>query len=124
MPDTEKVARFKMFAKGHLLALLSAAPDFTLDKSEAYQAIRTAFTQAEGWAPELDEVGPNGRISPWLNRIHWGVSELVQEGVVERSSGSDQLRAIGLRRNLSAPASAGVKLDSERLRGAVRLFRM
>lgn len=92
-----------MFAREHLLSLMRAAPSGVLNKQEAYQAIRVAFTQTQGWAPDLDEIEAGPAKAPrWLNRLHWVVADLVQSSVLEKSAGSDQLRPTPLGQGLLA----------------------
>lgn len=103
MAESDVVAGFKTFAQDRLLALLRPAPGNSLAKQTAYDEIRTAFAEAAGWPAELDAVEPGpAKTSCWLNRLHWVVADLVQAGVLEKSSGSDVLCATELGRGLLA----------------------
>ena len=64
------------------------------------------YTGRFGWAVELDEIEPGPARTPrWLNRIHWAVADLVQAGILEKSSGSDDLRPTEMGKGLIALAA-------------------
>ena len=93
MVETNAVEGFKAFAGKALLAQLRLASD-SASKQAVYQGVRDAYTSEYGWAAELDEIEPGPARTPrWLNRLHWTVADLVQAGILEKSSGSDGLRA-------------------------------
>ena len=103
MAESDVGAGFKTFAQDQLLTLLRPAPGNSLAKQTAYDEIRKAFTEVAGWPAELDAVEPGPSKMPrWLNRLHWVVADLVQAGILEKSSGSDVLCATELGRGLLA----------------------
>lgn len=94
MGEIDSVARFKAFATNALLAQLHPVSGSAWPKQAAYEGVRKAYTTEFGWPTELDEIEPGPAQTPrWLNRLHWTVADLVQAGILEKSSGSDDLRA-------------------------------
>lgn len=106
MIETDAVAHFKTFAMKALLAQLRPVSGSTLPKQTAYEGVRKAYTSEFGWPAELDEIerGP-ARTPRWLNRLHWAVADLVQAGILEKSSDSDDLRATEMGKGLIALAA-------------------
>ena len=101
--ETDAAPGFKAFAAKALLAELHSAPGSTLPKRAAYARIRKAYTSAFGWPAEFDEIEPGPAQTPrWLNRLHWAVADLVQAGILEKSGGSDELRATEMGKGLIA----------------------
>jgi hypothetical protein len=101
--ETDAVTRFKAFATKELLARLRPAPGSALSKQSAYEDVRKSYTTEFGWPAELDEIEPGPARTPrWLNRLHWAVADLVQAGILEKSSGSDDLRATEMGKGLIA----------------------
>lgn len=106
MVETDAVARFKTFAAKALLAQLHSVPGSALPRQAVYEGVRRAYTGEFGWPAELDEIEPGPARTPrWLSRIHWAVADLVQAGILERSSGSDDLRATDMGKGLIALAA-------------------
>ena len=101
MAESDGVAKFKAFAQEHLMALLRSAGGGGVNKQMAYDAVRSAFSAEAGWPAELDtpEPGPS-RTPRWLNRLHWVVADLVQAGLLEKSSGTAELKPTTLGRGL------------------------
>ena len=101
MADSDAVSAFRTFARSELLNLLARSDEGRLAKEPTYQRIREAFQSQGRWATELDEAEAGPAQTPrWLNRLHWAVADLVQEGLLEQSSGSNELRLTGLGRDL------------------------
>ena len=106
MVETDTVARFRAFTTKALLAQLHPVPGSALPKRAAYEGVRKAYTSEFGWPAELDEIEPGPARTPrWLNRLHWTVADLVQAGILEKSSGSDDLRATEMGKGLIALAA-------------------
>ena len=106
MVETDTVARFKTFATKALLAQLRSLPGGVLPKQTAYEGVRKAYTDEFSWSAELDEIesGP-ARTPRWLTRLHWAVADLVRAGILEGSSGRDDLRATEVGKGLIALAA-------------------
>ena len=103
MVETDEVARFKAFATKVLLAQLRTTPGNVLTKQATYEGIRNAYIGQFGWPVELDQIEPGPAQTPrWLNRIHWAVADLVQVGILEKSSGSNDLRPTEVGKGLIA----------------------
>ena len=106
MVETDEVARFKAFATKALLTQLHATSGSALPKPAAYDGVRMDYTGQFGWPVELDEIEPGPARTPrWLNRIHWAVADLVQAGILEKSSGSNDLRPTDMGKGLIALAA-------------------
>ncbi len=106
MVETDAVARFKAFATKALLAQLHSVSGSALPKQAAYEGVRNAYTGEFGWPAELNEIEPGPARTPrWLNRLHWTVADLVQAGILEKSSGSNDLRATEMGKGLIALAA-------------------
>ena len=101
MADSDAGSAFRAFVRSEMLNLLARSLEGRLAKEPTYQRIHESF-QAQGrWATELDEAEAGPAKTPrWLNRLHWAVANLVQEGLLEQSSGSTELRLTGLGRDL------------------------
>ena len=103
MVETDAVARFKAFATKALLGQFKSVPGSALLKQAAYEGVRKAYISEFGWPAELDELEPGPAQTPrWLNRLHWVVADLVQAGILEKSGGSDNLRATEMGKGLIA----------------------
>lgn len=106
MVENDAATHLRALATKELLAQLRQAPSSTLPKKVAYEGVRSAYTSEFGWPAELDEIEPGpARIPRWLNRLHWAVADLVQAGILEKSSGSDDLSATEMGKGLIALAS-------------------
>ncbi len=106
MVETDAVARFKAFATKALLAQLHSVSGRALPKQAAYEGVRNAYTSEFSWPAELNEIEPGPARTPrWLNRLHWAVADLVQAGILEKSSGSNDLRASEVGKGLIALAA-------------------
>lgn len=106
MVEIDVVARFKAFATKALLAQLYPVSGSAVPKQAAYEGVRKAYTSEFGWPAQLDEIEPGPAKTPrWLNRLHWTVADLVQAGILEKSSGKDDLRATEMGKGLLALAA-------------------
>ena len=101
MSESDSVAKFKAFAQKHLMALLRSAGGGGVNKQEAYDGVRSAFSAEAGWPAELDVPEPGPAKTPrWLNRLHWVVADLVEAKLLEPSSGRAELKPTTLGRGL------------------------
>ena len=95
-----------------------------MPKRAAYEGVRKAYAGEFDWPAELDEIEPGPARTPrWLNRLHWAVADLVQAGILEKSGGSDGLRATAMGKGSSRSRHRSATAPDPRVAGAVAAAR-